>query len=123
PSPRLLLDAVLELDGVPDIGSLADDERAALARILGDVRVPPDVRTHLIELLAARQIRDALPALATAEADTPEVLGALLTARTRLGAPPTRADLGGYLASLVPGIRAAAVRALGRLDDPAALDQ
>src|SRR5581483_1582615 len=63
------------------------------------------------------------PALAAAEADTPLVLTALLAARARLGHPADRAELAAYLGHRDPGVRAAAVRALARDDDPAALGE
>jgi len=122
-SPRLGTDGFLELQALPDIGALADDERAALARVLGDVRVPAPTRTRLIQLLGERRVADALPAIQGAQADTPEVLDAIFDARSRLGSPPTRAELNPYLNSKVSGVRAAAVRELARLDDPAAFDQ
>jgi HEAT repeat protein len=51
----------------------------------------------------------------------PAVLDALLTARARLGAPAVREELARWLDSADPGLRAAAIRALARLDDPQAL--
>jgi HEAT repeat protein len=120
---RLVADALVELRALPEIGGLADDERKALTKVFTDVRVPATVRIGLMQLLGEKKVADALPALTAATADTPDVLDAILAARTALGSPPTRAEIVKYLDSQVPGIRAAAVRALARLDDPAALDQ
>ncbi len=122
-SARLGTDGFVELQGLADIGGLADDEAAALTRVLGDVRVPAPTRSRLIALLAERWVTDALPAITAAKADTADVLDAILAARTRLGSPPTRAELAPYLNSTAADVRAAAVRELARLDDPAAFDQ
>jgi hypothetical protein len=121
PSPRLAVDALIELRQLPDAKGLAPDEVDALGRALRDPRVDPVTRTGLIRLVGERGWREALPALGTAQADSPAVLDALLAARTALDAPPTRADLRKYLDDKDPALRAVAARALARLDDPQAL--
>jgi HEAT repeats len=120
-SPRLAADAVVELGLLTDLAPVTPDEITAIGRTLRDPRVDARTRIGLMELLANRGLREALPALAGAEAESPAVLDALLAAKTKLGAPPTRADLRPYLDEKDPALRAVAVRALARLDDPDAL--
>ncbi len=121
PSPRLAADGVTELRLLPALTPLADGETTVLGRALRERRIEPAARVRLIALIADRGATDALPALAAAVADTPAVLDALLAARARLGSFPSRSELAGYLGDDDPTIRAAAVRALARLDDPSAL--
>jgi HEAT repeat protein len=121
PTPRLVHDGVLELRSLPALAPLAPEEVDVLRRVLRDTRVAAPTRVAVLELLAARDVRDALPAVAGAATDTPAVLDAVLAARARLGAPAGRAELVRLLGSADPAIQAAAVRALGRLDDPQAL--
>jgi HEAT repeat protein len=121
PSPRLAADAVVELRRLQDLVPLATDERDALARALRDRRIDPVTRISLIALLGERRAVEAIPALTAAAAGTPAVLDALMTARARLGAPAGRSELAPLLASKDPATRAAAIHALARLDDPAAL--
>lgn len=122
-NPRLAADALVELRGLETFGALGPEETAALGRVLRDRRIEPLTRAGLIAFLGERRVPGALEALAGAEADTPLVLDALMTARAQLGAPAGRGELAPQLASNDPGVRAAAVRALARLDDPRALDQ
>ena len=121
PSPRLAADALAELRQLPELAPLAPDEVEALGRALRDRRVEPGVRVGLIQLVARHKAREALPALATAESERPEVLEALLSARAELGAVSGPAQLAAELGSQDPAVRAAAVRALARLKDPSAL--
>jgi HEAT repeat protein len=123
PSPRLAVDAVVELRRLHELEPLSPEEREAIARGLRDRRIDPTTRIGLIDLLADRRAVEAMPALTAAAADTPAVLEALLRARARLGAPAGRGEIAPYLASKDPATRAAAVRALALLDDPAALDE
>jgi HEAT repeat protein len=121
PSPRLAADALAELRQLDPFAPLAPAEVEALGRALRDRRVEPVVRVGLIQLVARHKAREALPALATAESERPEVLAALLSARAELGAVSEPAQLAAELGSQDPAVRAAAVRALARLNDPAAL--
>jgi HEAT repeat protein len=121
PSPALVADALAELQGLPALAPLMPQEREAIGRALHDRRVLPATRVRLLELVAARKMTDALPTLAATEADTPEVLQALLRARAALGAPATRAELARYLEADDTAVRSAAVRALAELGDAGAL--
>lgn len=121
PSPRLAADALVELRGLGDLGPLSAEEVTVLRHALANRHIHPVTRAGLIELLGARGGPGALAALAAAEADTPAVLDALLAARDRLGAVTARLELATYLRAEDAAVRAAAVRALARLDDPAAL--
>jgi HEAT repeat protein len=120
---RLVGDAIVELRQLPDVGALSADERGAIGRVLHDDRVPVAIRIGLIDLVGERQIKDALPLLTGAEAETPQLLDALLAARAKLGAAAGAGELTAYLNAKDPAVRAAAVRALARLDDADALDQ
>ena len=113
---RLEADGLVELRQLGELGSLSPAEVATLARVLRDRSVDRSVRIGLLHLVAERHATAALSALATADADDPGVLEALLLARAALGSE-RRADIDPHLASRDPGIRAAAVRALGRLGD------
>lgn len=121
PSPRLAADALVELRGLPGLSPLGRDEVGALAAALRSPHLDATTRVGLIELVADRGAREALPAVSGATADTPAVLAAVLAARARLGAPAGRPELAAWLGGQDAAVRAAAVRALGRLDDPAAL--
>jgi HEAT repeat protein len=117
-SPRLATDALVELHGVAGLEPLAPAEVDALRRTFRDPRVDVVTRAGLMDLLAARDVRSALPALRDAALDGPVVLDAAVAARSRLGEPPTRAMLEPYLRAPDAAMRAAAVRALGRVDGP-----
>jgi HEAT repeat protein len=118
---RLAADGLLELRAVEELHPLSAAEREVLGRTLRDVRVPAITRVGVLDLLAERNAREALPEVLAAATDTPAVLDAVLTVRARLGAPAGRKDLTAYLDSSDAGVRAAALRALALLDDPAAL--
>ena len=118
---RLANDALLELRAEEALSPLTDEERDIVQKVLGDTRVPAMARIGLLGLLGEREVREALPAVLAAETDTPAVLDAVLGARSRLAAPVGREELAPYLGSKDAGVRAAALRALARLDDPAAL--
>jgi HEAT repeat protein len=100
---------------------LARAEVEALGRALRDRRLEPAVRVALLQFIARDEAREAAPALATAEAETPAVLEALLAARAAVGAVSNPSQLAAQLDAEDPAVRAAAVRALGRLEDPAAV--
>ena len=119
-NPRLTADALTELRHLDRLGPLSPDEVDTLGRTLRTRRVDPGVRVGLIKLIAAQRATEAAPALATAEADTPAVVDALLAGRAEMGLLG-RADLAPRLAAGDPALRAAAVRTLARLDDPAAV--
>jgi HEAT repeat protein len=76
-----------------------------------------------MRLLAERRWDGAVAALTGAEADTPEVLRALLAARAQLGAPATREELQRLLASENPAVRAAAIEGLAQLDEAGVLTE
>jgi HEAT repeat protein len=119
--PRLAADGLLELRLLEGLTPLSATERELVGRTLRDTHVPAVTRVGVLDLLAERTAREALPEVLHAETDTPAVLDAVLAARARLGAPAGRKDLASYLDSTDPGVRAAALRALAALDDPDAL--
>lgn len=121
PSPRLAADALVELRQLGPLSPLADDEVATLRRVFRTVQVTVPTRAGLAALLAERGTREALPALLTAETDTPAMLDALLAARARLGEPATTAELTALLASSDVGVRAAALHALASRPDAEAV--
>jgi hypothetical protein len=118
---RLLADGVAELGLLPALTPVSSEEMATLTRVLADPRIDPQARIGLAGVLADRGATACVPALAGAATDTPAVLDAILAARARLGALPTRAELDVLLGRDDAGVRAAAVRALAKLDDPAAI--
>lgn len=120
--PRLAADALTELRGVDPLDPLSPAEVAVLEKVLASASVAPQTRIGLVDLVAARDRREALPALRRALVDTPAVLRALLSARTRLGAPPDRRELDALLAAKDPAIRASAVEALAGLEPPPVAD-
>lgn len=120
--PRLAADGLLELRGLERLAPLSAEERAFVGRTLRDTRVPAVTRVGVLDLLAERSAREALPEVLAAETDTPALLDAVLATRARLGAPAGRTDLAPWLDADDAGVRAAALRALALLDDPAALD-
>lgn len=121
PSRPLAADALLELRELPALAPLTGAEVDVLARALANDGLDAATRAGLIALVGERGATDALPALRTAAADTPAVLDALLGARARLGAAAGREELADDLGAEDPAVRAAAVRALARVDDPGAL--
>jgi hypothetical protein len=120
-SPRLVADGLIELRRLPRTLALGSEELETMRRALRRVDLPAPTRIGLIRLVGQRDWQGGLAALDAVDADRADVLDALLAARAALGAPPSRADLTPYLASEDPAVQAAAVRALARLDDPAAL--
>ncbi len=122
-SPRLAADALVELRLLPSLTPLTAEETATLAKALRDRRVTPATRVGLATLLAERTVKDAVPALATAELDTPEVLEAVLAARVALGDPPERAEIEALLRRDDPAVRGAALRVLGATGDPAVVPE
>jgi hypothetical protein len=122
-NPRLMADALAELRRLDELASPSHDEVETLGRVLRDREVDRAVRIGLIQLLTARRTIGAMPALTTAEADDPAVLGALLAARATLGSSGGRQELAPYLSSSDPAVRAAAVRALARLGNGAAVTE
>jgi HEAT repeat protein len=121
--PRLVANGLLELRRLPRDLSLTSEEISILSRVLRDTSIPAPTRIGLIRLLGQQRWAGALAGLQTVEADQPDVLAALLAARADLGAPPSRRDLAPYLASKDPAVRAAAVGALARLDEPGTIDE
>jgi HEAT repeat protein len=119
--PRWLADALLELRVLPQGAALTTDEVSALSGAIRDPAMPPPLRVRLLDLLGDRRWIGAADVVAVAEVDEPSVLDALLTARSRLGMPAGRDELAPHLASKDPRVRAAAVRALAAIDDPAAM--
>jgi HEAT repeat protein len=117
--PRLAADGLVELRLLDDVVTLGADEVAALERVLRTPAVAAPTRSGLIQLAGERRWTDALPALRRAEVDSPQVLQAVLTARARLGAPAGADELAPYLRSKDGDVRAAAVRALATLPEPA----
>jgi hypothetical protein len=117
--PRLAADALVELRHLDDVKHLEPDEVGALGRILATRTVSAVSRTGLAQLVGERGWKEAVPALRTAETETPPLFDAVLTARARLGAPPDRAEFARYLGAKDPTIRAAALRALAATSDPA----
>ena len=116
-NPRLAADALAELKRAEPFRPLSASGVDALGKALADRRIPPTVRAGLIALVAERHAVEAAPALAKASTETPTVLDALLAARADLGLE-SREQLAPQLAAKDPAVRAAAVRALARLDAP-----
>jgi HEAT repeat protein len=119
---RLAADALLELSALDALGPLSAAERAEVATVLRDGHVPAVTRVGVLDLLAERNAREALPEVLAASTDTPALLDAVLATRARLGAPAGRKELAPYLEAKDPGVRAAALRALALLDDAAVVD-
>ncbi|HXJ36916.1 MAG TPA: HEAT repeat domain-containing protein [Candidatus Eisenbacteria bacterium] len=117
--PRLAADALVELRRLDPLAPLSHDELGALERTFAAKSIPPATRVGLAQLVAQRGLTDAVPALRAALLDTPEVFDAVFAARTRLGAPPDRAELASYLTAKDPAVRASAIRALAELKEPA----
>ena len=117
--PRLADDARAELGGLDLVTPLTDDEVQVLARVLASSELAAATRIGLIRLVGARGWKEALPALRSARADQPQVVNALFATRAQLGSPPTEAEIQPLLASKDNAVRAAAVRALGSLPNPA----
>ena len=117
--PRLAADALTQLRRLPDVASLTPDELGALERTLATRAVLPATRTGLIRLVGERGWKEALPALRRVEPDSPQILDAILDARAKLGAPADADELEAYLDAKDPAVRAAAIRGLAALDEPA----
>jgi HEAT repeat protein len=117
--PRLAADAVVELRRVDGVTAITDEEVAILGKALATTSLPAPTRIGLIRLAGERGWKTALPALRRAASDTPQVLDAILAARSQLGAQPDKAELVPYLSSKDPAVRSAAVRALASLATPA----
>ena len=115
---RLVADALTELRARRTPMLLTSEEIVTLSGTLRDTRIAPSVRIGLIRMLAAGNWAGAAAALEGAEVDTPEVLHAVLAARSALGIPADRAEIRRLLASDDPAVRAAAVEALADLDEP-----
>ena len=116
---RLTADALTQLRRLDDVTTLSAGEVEVLGRTLGSRSVPAAVRIGLAQLVGERRWKEALPALQSALIEPPQVLDAVLAARARLGASPDKAELQRYLTSKDPAVRAAAIRALATLPDPA----
>jgi HEAT repeat protein len=116
-NPRLAADALAELRRAAPLRPLSRADVEALGKALADRRVEPITRAGLMQLVGAARAVEAAPALATAVADTPAVLEALFAARADLGVAG-REQLAPQLGSRDAHVRAAAVRALARLDQP-----
>ena len=114
-NPRLAADALAELKRAEPFRPLSATDVEALGKALADRRIAPTVRAGLMALVAERHAVEAGPALAKAATDPPAVLEALLAARADLGIA-SRAQLAPQLTAKDPAVRAAAVRALARLD-------
>ncbi|HWP66337.1 MAG TPA: HEAT repeat domain-containing protein [Candidatus Limnocylindria bacterium] len=121
--PRLVADGLLELRRLPSALELTSEDVSTLGRVLRDTTIPAPTRIGLIRLLGQRRWNGAAAALEAVAVDQPDVLAALLAARADLGTPVTRRELAPYLASEDPAVQAAAVTALARSSDPAALDE
>jgi HEAT repeat protein len=119
---RLQADALVRLQRLNEVTSLAADEQRALADLLAKPTVPAGTRIGFVRLAADRGWKDAVPALRAASVESPEVLDAVLAARARLGAPADKAELRRYLDSKDPKLRAAAIRALAALPDAGVSD-
>jgi HEAT repeat protein len=116
---RLAADALVHLRRLDDMTAPTADELRVLERTLASRTVPAATRTGLVRLIGERKWKQALPALRAAVIDPPELLDAILTARAHLGAPADKDELKPYLSSKDPAVRAAAVRALAELPEPA----
>ena len=116
---RLAADGLAELRGLDDVTTLSADELAAFDGALRTATILPGVRSGLMRLAGERGWKNTLPALKAIEPDSPQVLDAILETRAKLGAPADAAELKAYLASKDPAIRAAAVRGLAELPEPA----
>jgi len=117
--PRLAADALTQLRRLQDIATLAPEELATFDSVLGARAILPTTRVGLIRLAGERGWKETLPALRTLEPETPQILDALLDARAKLGAPADRTELKAYLGSKDPAVRAAAIRGLAALPEPA----
>jgi hypothetical protein len=122
-NPRLRADGLTELRRETGPLILSTEEITTLSAVLRDTAAPAPLRIGLLRLLGERGWEGAIAALTGAEADTPEVLRALLAARAQLGAPADRAEIQRLLASQDPAVRAAAIEALARLDEPGVLTE
>jgi hypothetical protein len=122
-NPRLRADGLIELRLQTEPLVLTSEEIATLTAVLRDTSTPAPLRIGLMGLLAERRWDGAVAALTGAEADTPEVLRALLAARAQLGAPATREEIRRLLASDDPAVRAAAIEGLAQLDEPGVLTE
>jgi hypothetical protein len=116
---RLAADALVELRRLFDVTALTADEAAILTRVLRSRAVAATTRASLIQLVGERTWKDALPAIRGADAETPQILQAILAARARLGAPADTKELKAYLDAKDPAVRAAAIRALADRPEPA----
>jgi HEAT repeat protein len=116
--PRLAGDALVELRALDAVKTLTPEEVATLGRALGTRTIAASTRTGLVQLAGERPWKEAVPVLRDAVADSPDVLHALLTARARLGAPASKAELESYLKAKDPAVRGAAIRALASQEDP-----
>ena len=117
--PRLAADALTLLRRLDDVTTLSDDEVQVLGRTLAARSVPGATRIGLVQLVGERRWKEALPALQSAVIEPPQVLAAVLAARAKLGASADKKELERYLASKDPDVRAAAIRALAALPEPA----
>lgn len=122
-SARLRADGLTELRQRSEPLALTSEEIAILAAVLRDTTTPAPLRIGLLRLLGERGWEGAVAALTGAEADTPEVLRALLAARAQLGAPASREEIQRLLASPDPAVRAAAIEGLAQLDEPGVISE
>jgi hypothetical protein len=122
-SARLRADGLTELRQGSEPLVLTSEEIATLAAVLRDTSTPAPLRIGLLRLLGERGWDGAVAALTGAEADTPEVLRALLAARAQLGAPANREEIQRLLASQDPAVRVAAIEGLAQLDDPGVIGE
>ena len=116
---RLAADGLVRLRRLDDVTSLGADELRVMERTLASTAVPAPTRIGLVQLIGERGWKEALPALRGAAIDPPQMLDPVLAARARLGAAAGKEELKPYLASKDPAVRAAAIRALAALPEPA----
>jgi hypothetical protein len=120
--PVLVEDGITMMSGIDGLArSLTSDEQARLEAALARPDLPVDVRTALIETIAARDLKQLVPALRRLE--VPALADVAWKALTQLGSPPVRKQIEAQLASADPTMRAAAMQQLLRQEKTEALAQ
>jgi hypothetical protein len=122
-SSRLVADGVTELRGLHELRTISAPEAEIVAGVLRRPDVEATTRIRLLHVLAEQRPAGGARALDGVEAENAAVLDALLAADAALGGARARDALRPHLASDDPAARAAAVRALGRIGDPAAVNE
>ncbi len=113
--PRLAADALAEMQRAGSLRWLSRVEAKAVGKALANQRIDPSIRASLVDTLGAKRARNLHPVLVALKPNQPQVLAAALRARAVLGQAADDDEVGRYLASNDPAIRAAAVEGLALL--------